>query len=284
MISNSERQRYSRHLLLGDIGEEGQQRLLRSRVLIVGLGGLGSPVALYLASAGVGQLLIADGDALEVSNLQRQILYDTAGAGESKVRLAEQRLSALNPDIELNVADDPEATEQALLKAAAEADCILSSGGVSVGEEDHVKACVDKLGSLDLWRVAIKPGKPLAYGHVRDVPFIGLPGNPVSVFVTFAITARPYLLKTQGASDCSPLTIPVVAGFSRPNSAKRQEYLRARLVPDDQGRQRAELAGSQSSGVLSSVCRGDGLVIHKLGEAISEGDQVLFLPFPDLLY
>ncbi|MDP1521474.1 molybdopterin molybdotransferase MoeA [Porticoccus litoralis] len=182
------------------------------------------------------------------------------------------------------VADDSEATEQALLKAAAEADCILSSGGVSVGEEDHVKACVDKLGSLDLWRVAIKPGKPLAYGHVRDVPFIGLPGNPVSVFVTFAITARPYLLKTQGASDCSPLTIPVVAGFSRPNSAKRQEYLRARLVPDDQGRQRAELAGSQSSGVLSSVCRGDGLVIHKLGEAISEGDQVLFLPFPDLLY
>lgn len=182
------------------------------------------------------------------------------------------------------VADDPEATEQALLKAAAEADCILSSGGVSVGEEDHVKACVDKLGSLDLWRVAIKPGKPLAYGHVRGVPFIGLPGNPVSVFVTFAIAARPYLLKTQGASDCSPLTIPVVAGFSRPNSAKRQEYLRARLVPDDQGRQRAELAGSQSSGVLSSICRGDGLVIHKLGEAIAEGDQVLFLPFPDLLY
>lgn len=107
MISNSERQRYSRHLLLGDIGEEGQQRLLRSRVLIVGLGGLGSPVALYLASAGVGQLLIADGDALEVSNLQRQILYDTAGAGEPKAQLAEQRLSALNPDIELNVFDEP---------------------------------------------------------------------------------------------------------------------------------------------------------------------------------
>lgn len=182
------------------------------------------------------------------------------------------------------VADDPEATEQALLKAAAKADCILSSGGVSVGEEDHVKACVDKLGSLDLWRIAIKPGKPLAYGHVRGVPFIGLPGNPVSVFVTFAIAARPYLLKSQGASDYSPLIIPVEAGFNRPNSAKRQEYLRVKLALDEQGRQRVELTGSQSSGVLSSVCRGDGLVIHKLGEAIAEGDQVLFLPFPDLLY
>ena len=182
------------------------------------------------------------------------------------------------------VADTPEATSEALQRAAAEADCILSSGGVSVGEEDHIKACVEKLGSLDLWRMAIKPGKPLAFGHVQGTPFVGLPGNPVSVFVTFAIAARPYLLKTQGAADYLPVGVPVVAGFSRPQSAKRQEYLRARLVEDDNGRVRAELAGSQSSGVLSSVCRGNGLVVHRLGETIEEGDHVPFLAFSDLLF
>ncbi|WP_461517644.1 HesA/MoeB/ThiF family protein [Porticoccus sp.] len=106
MINSHDRQRYSRHLLLGDIGEAGQQQLLRAKVLIVGLGGLGSPVALYLAAAGVGKLIIADGDHLEVSNLQRQILYDTPSAGESKALLAEQRLMALNPDIDLEVIDE----------------------------------------------------------------------------------------------------------------------------------------------------------------------------------
>lgn len=106
MISSRDRQRYSRHLLLGDIGEAGQQQLSRAKVLVVGLGGLGSPVTLYLAAAGVGKLIIADGDNLEVSNLQRQILYDTASAGNAKALLAEERLTALNPDIDLEVIDE----------------------------------------------------------------------------------------------------------------------------------------------------------------------------------
>lgn len=182
------------------------------------------------------------------------------------------------------VADTPQATEQALLRAATEADCIISSGGVSVGEEDHVKGCVEKLGSLDLWRMAIKPGKPLAFGQVQDTPFIGLPGNPASVFVTFAIAARPYLLKTQGARDYLPVAVPVAAGFSRPKGTKRQEYLRARLVEDASGQVRAELAGSQSSGVLSTVSQGNGFVVHRLGESFDEGDAVPFLSFPDLLF
>ncbi|WP_461482348.1 molybdopterin molybdotransferase MoeA [Porticoccus sp.] len=182
------------------------------------------------------------------------------------------------------VADSAAATEQALLKAAAEADCILTSGGVSVGEEDHVKACVDKLGSLDLWRMAIKPGKPLAFGQVRGTPFIGLPGNPASVFVTFAIAARPYLLKSQGASDYLPVPVPVTAGFARKHSPKRQEYLRARLVVDEQGTAQAELAGNQSSGVLSTASAGNGFVIHRLGEAINEGQTVPFLLFSELLF
>ena len=182
------------------------------------------------------------------------------------------------------VADTPEATEQALRRAANEADCIISSGGVSVGDEDHVKGCVEKLGSLDLWRMAIKPGKPLAFGQVQGTPFIGLPGNPASVFVTFAIAARPYLLKSQGASDYLPTPIPVIAGFSRPHAAKRQEYLRARLVQDAQGNVRAQLAGSQSSGVLSSVSQGNGFVVHRLGESIEAGDAAPFLSFSDLLF
>ena len=182
------------------------------------------------------------------------------------------------------VADTSEATEQALRRAAAEADCIISSGGVSVGDEDHVKGCVEKLGSLDLWRMAIKPGKPLAFGQVQGTPFIGLPGNPASVFVTFAIAARPYLLKSQGASDYLPTPIPVIAGFCRPHAAKRQEYLRARLVQDTQGNVRAQLAGSQSSGVLSSVSQGNGFVVHRLGESLEVGDVVPFLLFSDLLF
>ncbi|MEZ5528692.1 MAG: molybdopterin molybdotransferase MoeA [Porticoccaceae bacterium] len=182
------------------------------------------------------------------------------------------------------VADTPEATSEALVRAAAEADCIISSGGVSVGEEDHVKGCVERLGSLDLWRMAIKPGKPLAFGQVQGTPFIGLPGNPASVFVTFAVAARPYLLKSQGASDYLPVAIPVTAGFSRPKATKRQEYLRARLVSDERGQLRAELAGSQSSGVLSSVSQGSGFVVHLLGESFDEGDAVPFLPFSDLLF
>lgn len=150
MISNSERQRYSRHLLLGDIGESGQQRLLRSRVLIVGLGGLGSPVALYLAAAGVGKLLIADGDALEVSNLQRQILYDTADAGEPKAQLAEQRLSALNPGIELDVFDES---------------LTLDEFNLCIPEVDLVLDCSDNLDTRkNVNAVCVREGIPLVSG------------------------------------------------------------------------------------------------------------------------
>ncbi len=105
MLSDSDKKRYSRHLLLDDVGEAGQLKLSKAKVLIVGLGGLGSPVALYLAAAGVGKLIVADGDTLDITNLQRQILFDTASAGESKAELAQQRLSALNPEIDLEVID-----------------------------------------------------------------------------------------------------------------------------------------------------------------------------------
>ena len=114
------------------------------------------------------------------------------------------------------VPDDPTVTETTLRKAADLADCVITTGGVSVGEEDHVKACVEQLGELQLWRLAIKPGKPLAFGHVLDKPFFGLPGNPAAVFVTFAMVARPYLLRLQGCTDgLIPMALTVQANFSR---------------------------------------------------------------------
>ncbi|WP_438950898.1 molybdopterin molybdotransferase MoeA [Porticoccus sp.] len=222
-----------------------------------------------------GDELVEPGQVLPPGHIYNSNRYTLAG-----------QLTALGFDcLDLGIlADDADAIERALLEAVEVADCILTSGGVSVGEEDHVKDCVEKLGNLSLWRLAIKPGKPLAFGDVKGVLFVGLPGNPASVFVTFAIIARPYLLKSQGARDYVPTPIPVIAGFSRPHAAKRQEYLRARLVLDAGGVARAELSGNQSSGVLSTASAGNGFVIHRLGEAINEHEPVPFLLFSELLF
>lgn len=141
MLSDREKKRYSRHLLLGDIGEVGQLKLSQSKVLIVGLGGLGSPVALYLAAAGIGKLLIADGDSLDVTNLQRQILFDTDGAGEKKADLAEERLSRLNPEIDLEVIDHA-LTEEDLREYVPEVDLVLDCSD-NLGTRKAVnRACV----------------------------------------------------------------------------------------------------------------------------------------------
>ncbi|MFT4821894.1 MAG: molybdopterin molybdotransferase [Candidatus Azotimanducaceae bacterium] len=176
------------------------------------------------------------------------------------------------------VADTPESTQQALLRGAAEADVIVSSGGVSVGEEDHVKAVVEALGSLDLWRLAIKPGKPLAFGNVKGVPFFGLPGNPVSSFVTFMLIARPYLLKLQGASVTKPLMSYARADFSRP-AGRRREYLRVKLTDTEHDEISAQLYPQQGSGVMSSVSWADGLAEQEVDQAINRGDWMKVYPF-----
>ena len=124
------------------------------------------------------------------------------------------------------IPDDPEATAAALESAASVADCVITSGGVSVGEEDHVKNQVLRLGQLDLWKLAIKPGKPLAYGRIGGTPFIGLPGNPTSVFVTFCLVARPFLLKLQGVSETQAPSITATAAFSTHKAIVRQDYMR----------------------------------------------------------
>lgn len=182
------------------------------------------------------------------------------------------------------IPDDPAATETALRAAAECADCIVTTGGVSVGEEDHVKQCVENLGELQLWRLAIKPGKPLAFGKVLDKPFFGLPGNPSAVFVTFAMVARPYLLRYQGCVDgLLPTALTVQANFSRNTPIKRQEYLRARLDVSSQGVMRATLHDNQSSGVLSAASWSNGFAVQAVDQLIANGDSVKFIPYSELL-
>lgn len=175
------------------------------------------------------------------------------------------------------VPDDPEGTRRLLSQAAEAADVVLSTGGVSVGEEDHVKGAVEALGQLQLWKLAIKPGKPLAYGRVAGKPFFGLPGNPSSVFVTFTVIARPYLLRMQGLkSDIRLTEIQATAGFDWPKPGKRQEYLRARLETHGDGAV-VRLHPNQSSGVLASVAWGNCLVVVPVGAVFRKGGAVSVL-------
>lgn len=186
------------------------------------------------------------------------------------------------------VPDQREATVDALAAAAREHDLILTSGGVSVGEEDHIKPAVQALGELMLWQIAIKPGKPFAYGRVRRAApspgadfahFIGLPGNPVSSFVTFLLLVRPFLLKLQGATDLMPQAMPAVAGFAWSKADKRREFLRVQQTP----RGGLALFENQSSGVLTSAVWGDGLVDNPPGQTITPGSIVQYIPFSALL-
>jgi molybdopterin molybdotransferase len=170
-------------------------------------------------------------------------------------------------------ADDPQIISGIMSEASREADAIVTTGGVSVGEEDHVKAVVDSLGHIDLWRVAIKPGKPFAFGDVLGTPFLGLPGNPVSAFVTALVIARPYLFDCQGVSHSEIVPLRETALFDKKGSF-RQEYLRVRSTAGG-----VEMFEKQSSGVLYSTSWGDGFVVQKTDEDIHVGDRVDVIPF-----
>ncbi|ALK97237.1 molybdenum cofactor biosynthesis protein MoaA [Massilia sp. WF1] len=191
------------------------------------------------------------------------------------------------------VPDSLQATRDTLRAAAAGHDLIITSGGVSVGEEDHIKPAVEAEGRLNMWQIAVKPGKPLAFGEVRRAAngasgqdcvssatgaayFLGLPGNPVSSFVTFLLFVRPFLLRLQGVSgDVHPRAIPMRADFDWPKADRRNEFLRARI--NEQGG--LELFPNQGSGVLTSTVWADGLIDCPPGQAIARGDTVRFIPF-----
>lgn len=189
-----------------------------------------------------------------------------------------------------NVPDDMAATREVLSCAAEEHDLVLVSGGMSVGEEDHVRAAVETLGSIRFWQVAVKPGKPLAYGEIRRAkqsesrfavtPFIGLPGNPVSSFVTFLIFVRPFLLRMMGVRQVEPAVVMMRADFSMDKEPERNEFLRARI--NRQGG--LDLFANQGSGVVSSLVWCDGLIDNPPGNRIRKGDRVHFLPLSGLIY
>ena len=182
------------------------------------------------------------------------------------------------------VPDRREATLKALREAAQGHDLVLTSGGVSVGEEDHIKPSVQQLGELDLWQISMKPGKPFAYGKLyRSGPqdachFAGLPGNPVSSYVTFMLLVRPFLLRLQGATDVAPVRMTLPAHFEIKRGDKRREFLRVRRNAAGG----LDLYPNQSSGVLTSTVWGDGLVDNPAGGTIAHGDSVHFLVFAEL--
>jgi molybdopterin molybdotransferase len=178
------------------------------------------------------------------------------------------------------VPDSLDATRAALRRAAAETDIIVTSGGVSVGEADFVKPAVEAEGKLLMWRIAMKPGRPLAFGTVGKASFIGLPGNPVSSFVTFLVFVRPFLLKTQGLAEVSPKTIVARADFDWPEPDARREFLRVKW--NAQGG--LDLYPTQDSAVLTSTSWADGLVDNPAAHAIRKGDLVRFLPYAELYW
>jgi molybdopterin molybdotransferase len=182
------------------------------------------------------------------------------------------------------VPDSLEATREVLRRAAAECDLVVTSGGVSVGEADFVKPAVEAEGELLMWRIAMKPGRPLAFGEIAKAGnvgkafFIGLPGNPVSSFVTFLIFVRPFLLRTQGITEVAPRTIAARADFDWPEPDSRREFLRAKW----NARGGLELYPTQDSAVLTSTAWADGLIDNPDGYAIRKGDTVKFLPYSEL--
>jgi molybdopterin molybdotransferase len=185
------------------------------------------------------------------------------------------------------VPDRLQATTDALAAAAAEHDVVLTSGGVSVGEEDHIKPALQALGELNLWSLAIKPGKPFALGSIRRTGaaagvdplchFIGLPGNPVSSFVTFLLLVRPFLCRLQGMSATDPVRMPMRADFDWPKADRRREFLRVRRNASGG----LDLFANQSSGVLTSVVWGDGVIDLPAGHTIARGDVVNFISWAE---
>ncbi|MBK5395371.1 molybdopterin molybdotransferase MoeA [Pseudomonas sp. TH39(2020)] len=182
------------------------------------------------------------------------------------------------------MADELAASRHALSLASSECDLLLSSGGVSVGEEDHLKQAIEELGSLDFWRLAIQPGKPLAFGEVAGKPWIGMPGNPSAALITALVVVRPFLLRAQGVKDVLPVPLAVPAGFDWLQRNKRRQYLRARLTPGVDGQLSVELHPQQSSAMLTAACWADGLAVIECEQQVLKHDNVMFLSFADLMH
>lgn len=236
----------------------------------VGLAGLPVYKRLKVACFFTGDELVSPGSALQPGQIYNSNRYTLTGLLN--------RLGCELIDFGI-VPDTLEATEVALSGAASIADVVITSGGVSVGEADFVKAAVEKLGRVEMWKVAMKPGKPIVYGRVGESDFIGLPGNPVSAFVTFCLFVRPFLLKRMGVAAPLYRAFAVQADFAWTQPGARREFLRAQLQPNG----KLALFPNQSSGVLTSCAWADGLVDVEVGQTVRPGETVRFIPFSELL-
>ena len=218
-----------------------------------------------------GDELVMPGEALAPGRIYNSNRFTLRGLGE--VFGCDVRDYGIVPD-------SLQATRDTLRRAAGECDVIVTSGGVSVGEADYVKPAVEAEGKLLMWRIAMKPGRPLAFGSIRRSFFIGLPGNPVSSFVTFLIFVRPFLLRTQGVSHVEPKIVQARADFDWPEPDARREFLRVKW--NAQGG--LDLYPTQDSAVLTSTSWADGLVDNPAGKVIRKGEVVRFLPYSELYW
>lgn len=229
---------------------------------------------LRVALLATGNELTAPGKPLRPGQIYNSNYFALASLLQNMpVTLADQGIAA----------DNLETTRQALLDAAAGADCIITTGGVSVGEEDHVRAAVESTGELRLWKLAVKPGKPLAYGKVEQTAFFGLPGNPVSAFITYCLIVRPALFRMMGAEAAAPAGYRLPAGFSAQRSGDRQEYLRVAVEVDAEGKEKVRPFDNQSSGAGSSLSQSSGLFVVPPHTAVEPGDRLVFIPWSELL-
>jgi molybdopterin molybdotransferase len=208
-----------------------------------------------------------------------------AGIYDSNRALLRVLCQKLGADVtDLGILPDNRATIAAALARAGDHDLILTSGGVSTGEEDHVKGAVEDVGALTFWRIGIKPGRPVAMGVIGRAAFVGLPGNPVAVFVTFSAIVRPLVAALSGALYEPPMALPVIADFAYKKKPGRREFVRVSLSRDQAGQVRAKKHPRDGAGVLSSLTETDGLVVlPEEAESLAPGEAVGFLSYAALL-
>jgi molybdopterin molybdotransferase len=266
-----------------NIRPQGQETRVGEQVLAAGT--LMGPIELGLAaSLGCGQLSVVRRPRVAVLSTGDELVEPGLALGPGQIYNSNRRvlcswLLRLGCDVvDAGILPDDLPKTRQRLGELKDVDLILSTGGVSVGEADFLGIALREEGELALWKLAIKPGKPLTFGHFRGVPVIGLPGNPASTLVTFALLTRPYLLRRMGVAEVMPLQFAVPAGFSWTKPGNRREYLRGRI---EQGR--AVIYPNQSSGVLRSAAWAEGLVEVLEGRTLAEGDTVNFIPFSELL-